>query len=557
MINNITVEKLESVFTQVEQAKQQWEAAVDALPELICVINESGEIIRANRAIEEWTHIPVTEVEGKNLHKLLHPDCEDSCYFESIWGSPKRESTLLNLVSIQKSDSILGKHLSIRARRIEYERKRDWSNMIVIIHDVTRQQKMEKALRDNAKRFKVLNTISKSILIAQKPTQIAKLVLDKLTTLVPFTAATIVSYDPTLEKMSVLGISGMSKKHVQTLKKSALPRFLPEAIDQNLRQPLLIKDVTQHPELYATLEQLDLGDINSMWNIPLEVENRFIGSIVLIHTKKGAFLPGHFQTMAEVAKLLTVGLRQIWLRKQLESSNSNLQNMLRSNQEQLQTVSHELRSPLGIIKGYTEMLQQGFLGPLTEEQKNVLEILDKKGDQLLQMVQSLFTLQKVNRSNLQLQEFEPYAFLYDVVSSWQIIARNKELKLLLNVEQNLPKQCADINLLNQVISNLLDNAVKFSKAGDTITIAARRFNGELHVSISDEGKGIPSSELKTIFERFYQLDKGSAQAQSGAGIGLALCQAIIKAHGGRIWAESEGVNKGTTFSLILPLAISN
>ncbi len=549
-------ESPDTLFNQVEQAKQQWEAAVDALPELICVVDDAGKVIRANRAVEDWTGIAVTQVVGIHLHSLLHPSCDQACYLENFYQEARQEANPHSLLTRQEYDAILDKHLLLRTRRTSQNKWSQRVDRIFILHDVTVQRQQEESLRQNARRFKVLNAISKSILIAQHPGQIAQFVLNQLPMLIPNSFACIVSYDVNLEKMSLLATSGSDATDVQKQSLNNFSQLAPDVQDY-FKQHFVTSDAQMTPLLYDALARLSLGHMESVWNIPLNVEGRFIGTMLLADRRPAAFRLAQQPIVQEVAKLLTVALRQAWLRRRLESSNENLQNLLRTNQQQLQTVSHELRSPLGIIMGYTEMLHQGLLGPLTEEQQQAIGILEKKGDQLLTMVQSLFTLKKVDKANLMQQDINAAEFLQEIIDSWQILAANKEIKLKLDLDASLPNLYADRNLLNQVISNLLDNAIKFSQAEQEIKVSAHAIASELIISVSDEGRGIPPAMLESIFQRFYQLDRGSAEAKVGAGIGLALCEAIVNAHDGRIWAESEGEKMGSTFFISLPGGIAN
>ncbi len=110
-------------------------------------------------------------------------------------------------------------------------------------------------------------------------------------------------------------------------------------------------------------------------------------------------------------------------------------------------------------------------------------------------------------------------------------------------------------LLEEVLVNLVDNAIKFSLDGGEITVRARQEDGHIHLAVADEGIGIPPEELERIFERFYQVDKGTTRRFDGMGIGLALSRQIISLLGGRIWAESEGRNQGATFHVLLPVSM--
>ncbi len=123
--------------------------------------------------------------------------------------------------------------------------------------------------------------------------------------------------------------------------------------------------------------------------------------------------------------------------------------------------------------------------------------------------------------------------------------------LRIEVPLDLPLVQADLGLLNQVYDNLIDNAFKFSDGGDEITIRGWAQDGEVVTCVSDQGAGIPADKLEHVFERFYQVDGTHTRRHGGMGIGLALSRAIVEAHGGRIWAESAGMDSGTTFFVAL------
>lgn len=546
-----TIELSETLFVQVEQAKQQWEAAVDALPELIVVVDDMGRIIRANRAAEQWLNISVTEVTGRHLHQLFHSTCQTTCYLHALWRRLRQEGREHQLVTLQTYDPVLKKHLLIRARHTGHGKKNGRLNSIVIIQDISKQYAMEQVLRNNAKRFEVLNAISQSVLHAQTPEQIAQFVLKHLHQLIPYTVGAIAAYDANQENFHLIGVAGEAAHQPNAFN----PEFMVQLVEKSadMLTHTQIVDGHQVPDGVARmLNKISLETMRSVWLLPLEIDKRPIGLMILAHRQPHAFNPSQQAIIDEVTQLLIVGLRQAWFRSRLEQSNENLQNLIRANQEHMQTVSHELRSPLAIIKGYTEMLHEGLLGPLTPDQQNVLAILDSKGNQLLHLVQSLFTLQTVSRETLQREDVNLHLFLQELVQSWKVLANNKEIVLTLEADPQLPMMSVDRTLLNQAISNLLDNAIKYSEAGDRVMVSAENGRSEIIISVKDEGAGIPRESLENVFHRYYQVSKKSVQAKLGAGIGLALCHAIITAHAGKIWAESEGVGQGTTFFISLP-----
>jgi signal transduction histidine kinase len=244
---------------------------------------------------------------------------------------------------------------------------------------------------------------------------------------------------------------------------------------------------------------------------------------------------------------------------ELQEKNIQLEKALRARDQMIQNVSHELRTPLTLIQGYIQVLEQGFLGPLTAEQQQVLQTIHRGGDWLHYMVERLLTLQTLDGSVIRRIELDPQPLLRQAVKAWQARATQAGVQLQMETPPDLPPIMADPDLLSQVMENLLDNAIKFSPNGGTVRIRAWTEQledpdgSQVMIAVSDEGVGIPPDKQEQMFELFYQVDGSTSRRFGGMGIGLALCKAIVEVHGGRIWAESEGEGRGSTFYVALPL----
>ena len=240
----------------------------------------------------------------------------------------------------------------------------------------------------------------------------------------------------------------------------------------------------------------------------------------------------------------------------------------------LATVSHELRTPLTSIIGYSDMLASGLAGELNEEQQEFVDTIRTKGDHLLALISSLLDLGKLEQDQLKLQRepLDPRALLDDVVRTLAPTAAKKQVELRVEGPETMAPFDADPLRLRQVLSNLAENAVKFSPSGGAVVLgvteeaeappegledgdvglvlmaAPRRV---LRFSVSDNGRGIPSGEHDRIFDAFYQVDGGSTREHGGTGLGLSIVKRLVDAHGGRVEVESE-VGQGATFVIHLP-----
>ncbi len=217
-------------------------------------------------------------------------------------------------------------------------------------------------------------------------------------------------------------------------------------------------------------------------------------------------------------------------------------------------VSHELRTPLSILRGYIETLLDS---PETsrDELSRILKVMERHSKRLDLLVEDLLTLAQLESANpnLRLRDIDLSSFFGEVVRDWKKKLAVKQLNLIVDLPPDLPTIHADRARLQEALYNLLDNAVKYSREHDEIRLNARRRDGQIELSLSDNGIGIGKEDLPRIFERFYRADKArSPDKVRGTGLGLAIVKHIAQLHGGRVEAESE-LDKGTTIRVVLPI----
>ena len=216
-------------------------------------------------------------------------------------------------------------------------------------------------------------------------------------------------------------------------------------------------------------------------------------------------------------------------------------------------VSHELRTPLSILRGYIETLIDDPKSS-SEERRRILEVMERHSKRLGLLVDDLLMLAQLESadSNLQLSDVDLLKLFGDVAHDWKKKFAEKELAVVVDLAPDLPMIRADEARLQEVLYNLLDNAVKYSRENGGVRLRAEQGRGEIALSVSDDGVGIDKNDLPRIFERFYRADKArSPEGIRGTGLGLAIVKHIAQLQGGRVEAESE-LGKGTTIRVILP-----
>ena len=215
-------------------------------------------------------------------------------------------------------------------------------------------------------------------------------------------------------------------------------------------------------------------------------------------------------------------------------------------------VSHELRTPLTAIKGSMEGLMDGVL-PATNE---TYQQIHTEADRLNRLVDDLQELSRVEARAYQLdiRPMDVSTLARTVTKRLAPHSESKRISLDLELAPDLPRVLADEDRAVQVLTNLTGNALQYTPEGGRITISAERIDNEVQISVNDTGVGIPPEHLSHIFDRFYRVDKSrSRQSGGGSGIGLTIARALVEAHGGRIWAESAGDGRGSTFVFTLPV----
>ena len=215
-------------------------------------------------------------------------------------------------------------------------------------------------------------------------------------------------------------------------------------------------------------------------------------------------------------------------------------------------VSHELRTPLTSIQGYAETLLDS--GCEKNHLPEFLEIIRKNAARMSLLTEDLLTLARVESGEQRFdsQPVAPAELLHDALESFRELARAQGVELTTG-DSTAPMVNADREAIHQVLSNLIDNALKYGAKGGRVVVGARSSGNAVEFYVQDFGPGIPSEHLPRLFERFYRVDKARSRESGGTGLGLAIAKHIVMAHGGSIWAQSE-LNHGSTFSFTLPVA---
>ena len=239
------------------------------------------------------------------------------------------------------------------------------------------------------------------------------------------------------------------------------------------------------------------------------------------------------------------------------SARMAAQRSTRLKDEFLATLSHELRTPLSAILGWTQVLLKEGTPKGPDLQKRAIDVIDRNARAQVKLIDDLLDLSRImtGKLRLDLHQISFASVVEAAVDSAMPSAAAKDIRLKAILGANRDVVSADGARLQQVVWNLLTNAIKFTPKGGQIQVLLQRVNSHLELSVSDTGIGIPASYLPQVFDRFSQKDSSTTRAFGGLGLGLAICKQLVELHGGSIKAASQGEGKGATFSVQLPLSI--
>ena len=271
------------------------------------------------------------------------------------------------------------------------------------------------------------------------------------------------------------------------------------------------------------------------------------------------------EVLAEEFNKMTENLREAYsgLEKKVEErthelalANERLKELDRMKSDFVSHVSHELRTPLTAIKGAVDLILREVAGPLTEKQVHYLTRVRSNTQHLAGLINDLLDLAKIESGRIEVKSSRVSlsGLVHEVVEGLRPVAAEKVIALEATIREPSILVWADRDKINQVLTNLIGNAIKFTPVHGRVTVSASRNGGEsVQLSVSDTGAGVPPDEKEKIFAKFYRVAEVNGENSKGTGLGLAIAKALVELHGGKIWVESEE-GGGSTFYFTLPLS---
>jgi len=500
---------------QLRQSEEQYRDLFENATDLIQSVTPEGRFLYVNRAWRQILDYTEAEVAQLSVFDVIHPEYHEICR-DQFQSANSGEASPWEGIFLTK----YGRQLYVEGNVSARFESGKLAATRWIFHDVTEAKLATVALKRSIRRYEALvNSVDGIVWQADLPSLRFSFVSQQA------------------ERLLGYPVSRWTKE----------PGFWQEHIHPEDREKAvtLCSSLTEQQKYQNFEYRMLAADGSVVWLrdiVSLRIENggapQIQGIMVNITSRK--------QAEAKVRRI----------QQELETTNKDL---LRKNQEIqsfYHTLSHELKTPLTSAREFISILMDGLAGPLNETQVEYLGIAKESCNQLRVCINDLLDATRLETGKMAL-DLKPVSLanlVQRVVTTMGPRAAGKQIALRHEVQPGLPDAPIDEHRMTQVISNLLNNAIKYTPPGGEIIVTAREAPAHpelLHVSVRDTGCGIAKEHQEHIFDRLYQVKAGDATTEQGVGLGLYLCRELVQLHGGNIWVDSE-LGQGSTFCFVLP-----
>lgn len=317
-------------------------------------------------------------------------------------------------------------------------------------------------------------------------------------------------------------------------------------------RPLIINEVAKDPRHYHQVDERTKLDTRSLMGVPMRMRDEVIGVLEAMNKRNGPFTEPDLRMLEIVASQAAVAINNARLLDALKKAYDELGRLDRLKSDFIAIASHELRTPLGLILGYAFLLKEEADAQASELADAVLNSAHRM-QRLIEDMTNLNMMQ-VGSGELDRQQHSLQSMVRSAQEEVIELIQAKGQTLTMQLPESSLLALVDGGKLKMAVTNLLNNAMRFTPAEGRINLTLEKRGSEAWIRVSDTGIGIAQEEMARIFDQFYQVEDHMTRRHEGMGLGLSIVRAIAEAHGGRVWAESAGPGRGSTFTIALKAA---
>ena len=476
----------------------------------------------------------------------------------SVWPKPSVMAAMksnANLVALLMG--ILGTALLVavtyfaqtaadRARQIETSNEE-------LQREIAERKRVHQQIQLQLERISVLQEINLAVTSTLDQSSLLTVLVETIQRLLPYSALLVWLKDYKSGELKRAACWNLDEKDWMERNISGIPELVRVAMDK--RRAVVVPDIQRDPRTLDR-EFYRRNGLISYLGLPLVSKDETLGVLVFLTREAHEFDDEEVRFLGSVTSQAAVAIQNSQLYEKIHGQAKELENANKLQADFTAMIAHDLRSPLSNISGIAEMMHQGLFGQVSEEQKNWLQRMRNNCKNLVQLVSDFLDISKVESGRIELQrsETDVYELASSIVVNYQPVAASRNIALTCVGDPSPFPMDVDPRRLDQVITNLLSNALKFTRAGGSVELRVEpdRDTG-VKIEVKDSGVGIPSNEIPNLFQKYRQADSTRLLAHHGTGLGLVICKMIVEAHGGKIWVKSKE-GQGTSFYFTLPAA---
>jgi len=547
-----------TAFERAERAVRRLAAIVESSDDAIISKDLNGIVTSWNIAAERMFGYTAAEMIGRSIRTLIPADrqSEEDLVLAQVRRGDKVDH--FDTIRQRKDGTQLPISLTVSPIRDDHGRivgaskiARDISERRHAEQERARLLAMAEQHAATTERLNEVGAIVAGTLDRQEVVQAVTDAATELTT-AAFGAFFYNAIDDKGEAYTLCTISGVAR---DAFAKFPMPRNTP-VFEPTFRGAGIVRsdDITRDPRYghNPPYHGMPPGHLPVRSYLAVPVRHRsgeVVGGLFFGHPDPGRFTERHEQLVAGIASWAAIGLENAELYVGVQEAS-------RLKDEFLATLSHELRTPLNAILGYARMVKSGIVSP--DRMMRAIDTIERNATSLTQIVEDVLDVSRIiaGKMRLNVQQVHLPHLIEGAVEAFAPASEAKGLRIESTLDPHPPAVSGDPERLQQVIWNLISNAVKFTDRGGTVRVTLAATDRELTLTVSDTGVGIEPSFLPHMFERFRQADAGTTRERGGLGLGLGIARQLVEMHGGTISAASAGIGKGATFTVRLPSALA-
>jgi PAS domain S-box-containing protein len=537
----------------LKESEKKYRELVETAQEGILVSDADSKITFVNQRICEMQGYTETELVGKYAYAFLDEKGRET-FIHDIEGRRLGIKGEYDTQILHKDGSLI--HVRVGSTPL-YDNEGKYAGVMSVIVDISGLKNAEKHILHLNSVLNALRGINQLITLEKDRGILLQKSCDLLVNARGYDNAWVALTDGNGKFVSGVS-SGISSKIFTPILQDFSKGKYPPCSGDLLQQKENIILCPQFGSQHADCPFEELGDNLGNLSGRLEYEGKLYGVLSVQLPSKLAGNKEEQGLFNELTNDIAFGLDRLEKTNQLEDAKEQAReteklraiDLLRS--ELLANVSHELRTPLSAIKGFTTTMLRKDVKWSAKQREDFLQTIDQETDRLTRLISDILDMSRLDAGAMKLKQGK--YLVSEIVSSvkGRLEVLTAHHQLVIDVPEKLPAIFVDEMRIGQVISNLVENAVKFSLANSAITIGARLEKENIVISVTDHGEGMPKEVTEKLFNRFYQAEDVVTGRRSGTGLGLAICRGIIENHGGKIWVESK-VKEGSKFSFSLPI----